>query len=60
MALLYASRRMFYDMGLDVKYKMQDGEEKVEVVRHDEEIKKKLNNIIPAPANEFRDIGIVG
>lgn len=60
MALLYASRRMFYDMGLDVKYKMQDGEEKVEVVRHDEEIKKKLNNIIPTPVNEFRDIGIVG
>ena len=60
MALLYASRRMFYDMGLDVKYKIQEGEEKVQVVRHDEEIKKSLNSIIPAPINEFKDIGIVG
>lgn len=60
MALLYASRRMFYDMGLDVKYKIQEGEEKVQVVRHDEEIKKSLNSIIPAPTNEFKDIGIVG
>lgn len=60
MALLYASRRMFYDMGLDVKYKIQEGEEKVQVIRHDEEIKKSLNSIIPAPTNEFKDIGIVG
>lgn len=60
MALLYASRRMFYDMGLDVKYKIQEGEEKVQVVRHDEEIKKNLNSIMPSPINEFKDIGIVG
>ena len=60
MALLYASRRMFYDMGLDVKYKIQEGEEKVKVVRHEEEIKKSLNSIMPTPVNEFRDIGIVG
>lgn len=64
MALLYASRRMFYDMGLDVKYKMQDGEEKVEITSSVDaqvnENKKVLTHMPAQSVNQFRDIGIVG
>lgn len=66
MALLYASRRMFYDMGLDVKYKIQDGEEQVTVERSDvekqaEEVKKVLINAPEKQVNPgIKDLGIVG
>lgn len=59
MALLYASRRMFYDMGLDVKYKIQDGEEKVVVVEdtsHESEVKAAF---IPTPVTQSASSGIV-
>ena len=62
MALLYASRRMFYDMGLDVKYKFQEGEEKLVVEdRHEKSIKSALIK----PANNetgvaFTNLGVVG
>lgn len=62
MALLYASRRMFYDMGLDVKYKMQDGEEQVTVEKTHED--KIIDTYIYSPANTnnmgIKDLGIVG
>lgn len=60
MALLYASRRMFFDMGLDVKYKIQDGEEKVEVKTHEDKVKEKLNNIPVEQKQEFKDLGVIG
>lgn len=62
MALLYASRRMFYDMGLDVKYKFQEGEEKLVVEdSHENSIKSALIK----PANNetgvaFTNLGVVG
>lgn len=66
MALLYASRRMFYDMGLDVKYKIQDGEEQVTVEKSEiemqtEEVKKVLINAPEKKVNPgIKDLGIVG
>ena len=60
MALLYASRRMFFDMGLDVKYKIQDGEERVEVKTHEDKVKEKLNNIPVEQKQEFKDLGVIG
>lgn len=63
MALLYASRRMFYDMGLDVKYKMQEGEEKVTVEpTHEEEVRSALvNTPRPVPSNIVQtNLGVVG
>lgn len=63
MALLYASRRMFYDMGLDVKYKMQDGEEKVTVEpTHEEEVRTALvNTPRPVSSNIVQaSLGVVG
>ena len=62
MALLYASRRMFYDMGLDVKYKFQEGEEKLVVEdSHEKSIKSAL---IKPDNNEtgvnFTNLGVVG
>lgn len=60
MALLYASRRMFFDMGLDVKYKMQDGEEKVELRTHEDQIKEALSGKSVQQPQGFKDLGIVG
>lgn len=60
MALLYASRRMFFDMGLDVKYRMQDGEEKVGVVTHEGQVREKLANSIVEKKKEFSDLGVIG
>ena len=63
MALLYASRRMFYDMGLDVKYKIQDGEEKVTVEpTHEEEVRAALvNTPKPVTSNIAQtNLGVVG
>lgn len=61
MALLYASRRMFYDMGLDVKYKMQDGEEKVSAEpTHEQEIKSHFIYTPPKQDNGIKDLGVVG
>lgn len=60
MALLYASRRMFFDMGLDVKYKMQDGEEKVELRTHEDQIKETLSGKSVQQPQGFKDLGIVG
>ena len=63
MALLYDSRRMFYDMGLDVKYKMQEGEEKVTVEStHEEEVRSALvNTPRPVPSNIVQtNLGVVG
>lgn len=66
MALLYASRRMFYDMGLDVKYKIQDGEEKVVVedTSHESEVKAALVNVPISTPNTsgivISDLGTIG
>ena len=62
MALLYASRRMFYDMGLDVKYKFQEGEEKLVV---EDSHEKSIRNTLIKPANNetgvaFSNLGVVG
>lgn len=62
MALLYASRRMFYDMGLDVKYKFQEGEEKLVV---EDSHEKSIRNTLIKPANNetgvaFTNLGVVG
>lgn len=62
MALLYASRRMFYDMGLDVKYKFQEGEEKLVV---EDSHEKSIRNALIKPANNetgvaFTNLGVVG
>ena len=61
MALLYASRRMFFDMGLDVRYKMQDGEQRVdEISRQVENIKTAVKVSEPVEKAEFKDLGVVG
>lgn len=61
MALLYASRRMFYDMGLDVKYKIQDGEEKVSVEpTHEQEVKSHFIYTPIKQDNGIKDLGVVG
>ncbi len=60
MALLYASRRMFFDMGLDVKYKIQDGEEEVVVKTHTDSIKEKLCSKPIEQRQEFKDLGVIG
>lgn len=62
MALLYASRRMFYDMGLDVKYKFQEGEEKLVV---EESHENSIKSALIKPANNetgvaFTNLGVVG
>lgn len=62
MALLYASRRMFYDMGLDVKYKFQEGEEKLVV---EDSHEKSIKSALIKPANNetgaaFTNLGVVG
>ena len=62
MALLYASRRMFYDMGLDVKYKFQEGEEKLVV---EDSHEKSIRNTLIKPVNNetgvvFSNLGVVG
>lgn len=62
MALLYASRRMFYDMGLDVKYKFQEGEEKLVV---EDSHEKSIKSALIKPANNetgvvFSNLGVVG
>ena len=62
MALLYASRRMFYDMGLDVKYKFQEGEEKLVV---EDSHEKSIRNTLIKPTNNetgvvFSNLGVVG
>ena len=62
MALLYASRRMFYDMGLDVKYKFQEGEEKFVV---EDSHEKSIKSALIKPANNetgvaFTNLGVVG
>lgn len=62
MALLYASRRMFYDMGLDVKYKFQEGEEKLVV---EDSHEKSIKSALIKPANNetgvvFYNLGVVG
>ena len=61
MALLYASRRMFFDMGLDVRYKMQEGEQRVdEISRQVENIKTAVKVSEPVDKPEFKDLGVVG
>lgn len=61
MALLYASRRMFFDMGLDVRYKMQEGEQRVdEISRQVENIKTAVKVSEPVEKAEFKDLGVVG
>lgn len=63
MALLYASRRMFYDMGLDVKYKIQDGEEKVAVEEtHENAIRSALvhPNVPNNGSITFSNLGVIG
>ncbi len=62
MALLYASRRMFYDMGLDVKYKFQEGEEKLVI---EDSHEKAIKSALIKPANNetgvaFTNLGVVG
>ena len=62
MALLYASRRMFYDMGLDVKYKFQEGEEKLVV---EDSHEKSIKSALIKPVNNetgvaFTNLGVVG
>ena len=62
MALLYASRRMFYDMGLDVKYKFQEGEEKLVV---EDSHEKSIKSALIKPVNNetgvvFSNLGVVG
>ena len=62
MALLYASRRMFYDMGLDVKYKFQEGEEKLVV---EDSHEKSIKSALIKPINNetgvaFSNLGVVG
>lgn len=70
MALLYASRRMFYDMGLDVKYKVQDGEENVTVEEnqesHEDSVRSALIHqsvkVVNSPNSgiSISDLGMIG
>lgn len=70
MALLYASRRMFYDMGLDVKYKVQDGEENVTVEENQESHEDSVRSALvhptvkvvnsPNSSISISDLGMIG
>ena len=53
---------MFYDMGLDVKYKFQEGEEKLVV---EDSHEKSIKSALIKPANNetgvaFTNLGVVG